>query len=309
VLPLPHFKHYQLAFPDMKKLLITGLVTLLLAGGAGAWLMAAPSVEELQATSRVGVPVVEPAAIVVNSPSTVTVAAQISDPSVIATGVNLLRVDSNGRTLATAGTLNDAGLSGDAVAGDKVFSGQVTIAEPTVGAVYFRVSAAFKGLLLRQLSSVVSLEVQTATLEYVDASAGYRISYPREMGVSGVDSVRPGFLGGTVFAPSDGVPSVSVSTYLNPLSLPVEDWYNTTLADREYNVSDADLRVTSLVTVNGISSLQVRSTAYDWLKVRTYVPVNGKVFGIEISHLNNQFGIDDPVPDVYGQMLNSFRPQ
>ncbi|MEQ1868728.1 MAG: hypothetical protein ABL961_01745, partial [Vicinamibacterales bacterium] len=74
---------------------------------APAWLLAAPVVGPTVATpAQVGVGVLTP----------VVVTAQIADPSVIATGVNLLRTDATGRTLAVVGVMHDDGVNGDAVA-------------------------------------------------------------------------------------------------------------------------------------------------------------------------------------------------
>jgi hypothetical protein len=45
-----------------------------------------------------------------------------TDPPVLANGVNLLRVDATGATLATVGLMHDDGLNGDAMAGDGIYT-------------------------------------------------------------------------------------------------------------------------------------------------------------------------------------------
>ena len=94
--------------------------------------------------------------------TTVTVTALISDPSVIPGGVNLQRLDAAGRVIGVLGNLHDDGTSGDAVAGDRTFTFRSTIFEQTPGTVFLRVSAAFRGVLLRAFSRTLSVNI-TAT--------------------------------------------------------------------------------------------------------------------------------------------------
>lgn len=84
------------------------------------------------------------------------------DPAVVATGVNLLRVDANNVVLSTVGTMRDDGLNGDALAGDGVFTLRFTVTEAAAGVLRVRVSAAFRGVSLRVLSPVGSVPVQVA---------------------------------------------------------------------------------------------------------------------------------------------------
>jgi hypothetical protein len=116
------------------------------------------------ASPTAGTPTASPATIVVNTPTDVTFAAVILDSSVLATGVNLLRTDAAGKTLSIVAVMHDDGLSGDAVAGDKTFSCRVSVNEGVVGPAYYRVSAAFKGVLLRSLSSVMAIAVTSRTV-------------------------------------------------------------------------------------------------------------------------------------------------
>src|SRR6266481_2966857 len=92
-------------------------------------------------------------------PLVVTVTSTITDPSVIPASVNLQRLDSSGRVLSVIGTLHDDGLNGDALAGDKVYSITTTIFENTPGVVTLRVSAGFKGSILRSYSPLLSVQI------------------------------------------------------------------------------------------------------------------------------------------------------
>jgi len=145
---------------------------------AGLLAFAAPT---LGATPTVGALSVQPGYIVVNTPTQVTFSISITNSSLLANSVNLLQIDAAGKTTATIGLMQDDGLNGDAVAGDRVFSYRTTITQPSVGTVYWRASAAFKGVLQRVTSNIASETVDpvqlppdpgdagTATLQGIDA--------------------------------------------------------------------------------------------------------------------------------------------
>jgi glucodextranase-like protein len=92
-------------------------------------------------------------------PVTVTVTSSITDPSLIPASVNLQRLDSSGRVVSVIGILHDDGLNGDAVAGDNVYTITTTVFENTPGTVNFRVSAGFKGSLLRSFSPLLPFQI------------------------------------------------------------------------------------------------------------------------------------------------------
>ena len=127
---------------------------------AAAALTILANVEWLRAAPAIGPAAATPAGVVVNTATPVVFTAQIADASLIPGSVNLLKTDANGKTLATVGSLVDDGTNGDAAPGDKTFSTRLTINEATVGQTYYRVSAAFKGVLLRTLSNVIVVPVQ-----------------------------------------------------------------------------------------------------------------------------------------------------
>lgn len=127
----------------------------------------------------IGATAASPASIGVNTPTAIVFTAQIADPRVIAEGVNLLKTDASGRTLAIVGRLRDDGTNGDAVAGDGTFSFGVSVQENTAGQIYYRVSAPFKGVLRRTLSSLIVVSVRSlptiaVTLSPAPGSSGWR---------------------------------------------------------------------------------------------------------------------------------------
>jgi hypothetical protein len=149
---------------DMKKtLVIVCALTLALLVAGAVWLQAAPTV---------GTANVSPAYVVMKVPTPVLVTIGIADPSVIAAGVNLLKVDSTGKSPAIVGVLRDDGTNGDVLAGDKVFSGRFSVNEPAVGQVRYQVSAAFKGALKRVLSNVVAVTIDPFALPPDPGAAG-----------------------------------------------------------------------------------------------------------------------------------------
>ncbi|MCC7007893.1 MAG: hypothetical protein IT184_03680 [Acidobacteria bacterium] len=162
----------------MKKALVSaGLVGVVLAAGAVAWLQAAAP--QIDAVS------VNPAYIVINTPTTVVFTAKITDPSLQPTGLNLLQTDAGGKTLSTVGVMNDTGTNGDAVAGDKIFSRSVSLNQAGVGQLYYRVSAPFKGVLARTLSPVMTVTVDPVKLPPDPGEAGKQT-------LEGIDSDEDG---------------------------------------------------------------------------------------------------------------------
>src|SRR5882724_2009507 len=120
----------------------------------------------LLATALWGQPLIgpvtlSPTVVPANTPTQVKVTVLITDTSLIAGSVNLLRLDSSGKAIATLGTLHDDGLSGDAVAGDNILTLVLSVNEPAAGRIGLKVSAAFRGVLQRPFSSTVSLDVSS----------------------------------------------------------------------------------------------------------------------------------------------------
>lgn len=124
----------------------------------------------------VGTPIVEaqsgvasanPATIVVNEPSDVTVTTQITDARLIPGSVNLQRLDANGKVTAVLGNLNDTGTNGDVTAGDKTFTIRKSLTEATTTPVQLRVSWGLRGVLKRVVSNVVTVVVWQHVTEAV----------------------------------------------------------------------------------------------------------------------------------------------
>lgn len=154
-----------------------GAAAILVIAAGTAWLKAAPQAR------TIGAVLATPAYVVVNTPTQVRFTAVITDPAV-QPGVNLLKVDAAGKTLANLGAMNDSGVNGDLVAGDKTFSLLVNLNEPSPGEVFYRVSGPFKGVLQRVLSPVLAVDAWAAI-------TGLGLSMAAPPGLAVVDGTHP----------------------------------------------------------------------------------------------------------------------
>lgn len=184
----------------MKKLLVLGVVIGATAIGVGVvWLRAAaPGIDSFAAS---------PAYIVINSPTAVLFTARITDPALISTGVNLLRTDATGKTMSTAGIMRDDGQNGDVAANDKTFTLRLSLNQATVGQLYYRVAAAFRGTLQRTLSPVFTVTVDPFPLPPDPGEAGKQT-------LAGIDSDNDGVR-------DDVQRYIGVTYYQNPSAVDV----------------------------------------------------------------------------------------
>jgi hypothetical protein len=150
----------------MKNPLPIYVITIGLLATSVVWLRAAPSI---------GTTTVTPNIIGVDTPTQVRVTAQITDPSLLPTSVNLFKVDATGKVLASLGRMYDDGTNGDVVAGDHVFGRAVNLNETHTGEVWLQVSAGFKGMLRRLISAPIVLSVW---ISFDESSADYTLIYP-----------------------------------------------------------------------------------------------------------------------------------
>lgn len=95
--------------------------------------------------------------------STTTLSCEIDDPSVIPGSVQLQILDESGNVEALAGTLHDDGLDGDEQAHDNIWTIRTALSGSFQGAVAVRVSAGFRGSLLRSVSTVALLNIHGAS--------------------------------------------------------------------------------------------------------------------------------------------------
>ncbi len=115
------------------------------------------------ASHTIGQVSLDPPAVVSGSLHPVTVTATITDPAVITNSVTLVRVPPNGSPVVI-GSLNDTGTGGDITPNNGTYTiSWVPMPALAPGVVVLRVTAAFKGVLLRSQSADISLAVASPT--------------------------------------------------------------------------------------------------------------------------------------------------
>jgi hypothetical protein len=288
----------------MKKPILWAVaVVLVMAAGGLVWLQASPRSDAPQPT--IGAPILRPntavrplsaaqptvgpaaatpTVIAVNTPTQVTVTVQITDPTLLPGGVNLLRLDSTGKTIAIIGLMYDDGTHGDAVAGDRVFSRTITLNEPTTGTAYFEASAAFKGVLKRTLSSPITLSIWNA---FMDPTSGAEIAYPIVDIVTLSESARPGALSSTLLLnASDHRRNVQITVFDYGSFDSLQAWWTATLSTREYSGSlgtrDATFADTvQVVSCNGQPGLLVKGELFGYEATRFFCQAHTRVVELE----------------------------
>ena len=117
----------------------------------------------LSAAPAVSTPSVSPSSLVINQATLVTASCKITtspgDPALMAGGVNLVRLTSSGADVSVLGQMHDDGLSGDATAGDGIYSLQFTTTESITGQFQLQCSVAFAKTVSRVRSTPVAVAV------------------------------------------------------------------------------------------------------------------------------------------------------
>lgn len=100
----------------------------------------------------------QPNSVLVNTPTQVEFIAVIAPaPSLIKQSVKLLQQTPSGWKVV--GTMHDDGLLGDTLANDNKFTLQVSLNEASVTQLSFRASAAYKGIVQRDQSAIIFIDV------------------------------------------------------------------------------------------------------------------------------------------------------
>ncbi len=171
------------------------------------------------ASHQIGTMSISPPSIVAGSSQPVTITAQISDPDLIASSVELLQVVPNGQPLII-GQLNDNGQNGDVAANDGIFTVSIPFSSLPSGVTMFRVSAAFRGSLMRVQSPNLSLLVSepTSTSSWTtltDSQNLFDISVPAQWGITTSEVPNPDgdTIKSVVFSFPDGAAAFVISVY------------------------------------------------------------------------------------------------
>ena len=180
----------------------------------------------VQAAPTIGMVGASPMTAVIGTSTQVTVTASITDPSLVTGGANLLQLNPNGTT-TILGTLHDDGLNGDAFAGDLVFSVVVTLNSATASQVQLQVSAAFKGVLQRVKSPVLSVLFQP-----INAPQQALAALAQNLATGNISSALATFLD-----------SDKASAILNSLNAAGQQRLAAAFATAQFVSSSGDLRV------------------------------------------------------------------
>lgn len=156
--------HKLIHFKNVMKVLAILFVFALILGLGALWLYAAPAstrppVAPTLATPAMGTPFAIPTVLATDIATVVTVAIPIPDPSLIPNSVNLLRLGATGTQPTILGVMHDDGQNGDAVLNDGIYTLSVPFSESTTGQVELEISAAFRGLLKRLVTSPIDIAV------------------------------------------------------------------------------------------------------------------------------------------------------
>lgn len=130
-------------FVGLSVLIVLGLIsTALLLGGA---------------SPQIGVITAAPQSVPVNVPTPLTVTVQITDPTLLTGSVDLVRPSDPGAAPIILAQMHDDGQNGDAVAGDHIYTAQLSYIAPNAGPQTLQVSAAFRGHLQRVTANTPNL--------------------------------------------------------------------------------------------------------------------------------------------------------
>jgi hypothetical protein len=92
----------------------------------------------------------------------ITITVPLLDSSVIANSANLIRLTSDPKPATIVGSMHDDGENGDIAASDHIYSIRVPLTIKTPGPIQFEVSVAYKGIVKRVISPILSIQAYTS---------------------------------------------------------------------------------------------------------------------------------------------------
>jgi Glucodextranase, domain B len=236
----------------------------------------------LYAAPTIGATAVMPTSVPLGIATPITVTSVITDPSVVAGSVSLQRLDASGRVTAVLGILHDDGQNGDALAGDHIYTLQLTLTEYAVGPIALRVSASFQGLLTRVFSGVMTVNVVGTAAPQVIITSPANLSYL---------NITPTTVTGTV---SDPTATVTVNGLAAPVgngsfsvSVPLAEGPNiiTATATSNAGVSTGSIQVTLDTTPPHVT---ITSPPDQFVTTEASISVAGNVNDIVVGTVNDQ---------------------
>lgn len=226
---------------------------------------------------------VAPGSMAVGVATVVTVTAVVNEPSVLPDGVNLQRLDTAGRVVSILGLLHDDGANGDAVAGDRTFTLRATLFEQSPGPVTLKVSAAFRGAIMRASSAPLTVNVLGGT------STGITISSPADLAYL---NTTPTIVNGTVGDAAatvtvNGVPAV-VSGNSFQASVPLVEGTNTLEAVASNSGGTTSTSSAQVTLDTTAPHLTIEAPADGLATVDATTTVSGLINDIVVGTVNSQ---------------------
>jgi hypothetical protein len=173
----------------------------------------------------IGVATANPDIVFTNSPTQVTFSCQIADSRVIPVSVMLQSVDSKGNVIKTIGVMQQSSTD------PSFFTKQLSFSYSSSSTVYYRVSAGYKGILLRSASRLITIPViSLATSSWLNYSAanGLGFKYPSQWSVAedpdGTITVSRPDLAQSI--PVEGASDIVVTTESNPENLSIQQFFS-----------------------------------------------------------------------------------
>lgn len=276
-----------------------------IAPALAVMLMVVAGATKLSASGAIGVTTISPSAIPLNTPTAVTVTATINDPSLIPGSVNLQRLNPITRVFSVVSPMYDDGTHGDAIAGDGIFTITLAFNEPSPFPVVLRVSAAFRGSLLRVFSSPFNLGVTGLPATSITIASPLNLSFVK---------ASPITVSGTVSDPNasvavNGVVAIASGGQFS-VSVPLLEGPNTITAvtvNSQGTSSTASVQVTLDTTPPRVT---IDSPFNGYVTVEPSISVTGKVNDIVVGTVNQQQvqvtvnGISAPVSNRSFQATN-----
>ncbi len=125
---------------------------------SGASLVVAQTIDPVRITKA------DPATVKVNEETTVTIEATVTaSETLIPNSINLLRYNQSNEIVANLGAMFDDGTNGDQVAGDRIYTRQISLKEVQAGSLLLKASVAYRGQMRRLLSASQEIKVTSAS--------------------------------------------------------------------------------------------------------------------------------------------------
>ena len=173
----------------------------------------------------IGVLTANPDGVFSNVPTLLTFTCEIPDPRIIPTSVNLQQLDSTGRVLGNVSIMNRNS------AQPTFYETQINIHSPAPTILFYRVSAALKGILQRAYSRTLPISItslQPSTWLSYHSQLGYSFKYPSNWFVveatDGTVTVSRQFNTQTVSG--EGAYDIIISYERNSANVPLRVYFN-----------------------------------------------------------------------------------